>query len=278
MGLSIASVALGKELAKSLVSSIGTESSTAAIVARTLCLGARTVDLVTFRGCSPSGLKKVLDDFSWRGWLVEEGTGWRVQANLIPMDLPGFFEGVATVRNMIGDHVPAYAAVTMPRPPSRIGIALPTMGLSHAQLVNTEIAMQRVASAAVTRLVVMTPFTNSDGLRFVQVLFKSTEASERVLVVRYAAETRLAIQADMAILKGLGISIKNYMIEDDDGFETFHAKVVLADEHMAYVGSANMLKYARHSVELGVVVQGVAARVIANVVRAAEAVALQIEH
>jgi hypothetical protein len=48
----------------------------------------------------------------------------------------------------------------------------------------------------------------------------------------------------------------------------FHAKVALADSDLAYVGSANMTMFSRHSMELGVLVEGRAARVVANVVRA----------
>jgi hypothetical protein len=52
------------------------------------------------------------------------------------------------------------------------------------------------------------------------------------------------------------------------GFETFHAKVALADSELAYVGSANMTMFSRPSMELGVLIEGRAARVVANVVRA----------
>jgi phosphatidylserine/phosphatidylglycerophosphate/cardiolipin synthase-like enzyme len=57
------------------------------------------------------------------------------------------------------------------------------------------------------------------------------------------------------------------------GCETFHAKVALADSDLAYVGSANMTMFSRHSMELGVLVEGRAARVVANVVRAVTKVA-----
>jgi phosphatidylserine/phosphatidylglycerophosphate/cardiolipin synthase-like enzyme len=62
----------------------------------------------------------------------------------------------------------------------------------------------------------------------------------------------------------------------DGGYESFHAKVVLADEDLAYVGSANMTQYERHSMELGLVVEGRPARAIASVVRAVEEVSLPV--
>ena len=70
-----------------------------------------------------------------------------------------------------------------------------------------------------------------------------------------------------------GILAFDYTLDAVGGFETFHAKVALADSELAYVGSANMTMFARHSMELGVVVEGRAARVIANVIRAVVRVA-----
>jgi phosphatidylserine/phosphatidylglycerophosphate/cardiolipin synthase-like enzyme len=52
---------------------------------------------------------------------------------------------------------------------------------------------------------------------------------------------------------------------DAPGYETFHAKVVLADRDAAYVGSSNMNKASKErSMELGLVVQGRAAQQIAR--------------
>jgi hypothetical protein len=66
----------------------------------------------------------------------------------------------------------------------------------------------------------------------------------------------------------LGVEAYDYTIEGSGGFETFHAKVALADNELAYVGSANMTVFARHSMDLGFLVEGRSARVVANVLRA----------
>ena len=65
----------------------------------------------------------------------------------------------------------------------------------------------------------------------------------------------------------------DYTLNAVGGFETFHAKVGLADSVLAYVGSANMTMFSRHSMDLGVLVEGRAARVVANVTRAVTKVA-----
>lgn len=57
------------------------------------------------------------------------------------------------------------------------------------------------------------------------------------------------------------------------GIETFHAKVVLADDDYAYVGSANMNRSSlENAMELGVLMRGEAARAVGRVVNAIRAV------
>ena len=68
-----------------------------------------------------------------------------------------------------------------------------------------------------------------------------------------------------------GVSVLNYSIPKDSGSkrETFHAKVVLSDRDVAYVGSSNLTAGSREfSMELGVVLRGKAARLVSEVVEA----------
>jgi phosphatidylserine/phosphatidylglycerophosphate/cardiolipin synthase-like enzyme len=63
----------------------------------------------------------------------------------------------------------------------------------------------------------------------------------------------------------------NYSIPRDEGQkrETFHAKIILADSDVAYVGSANLTAASReYSMEMGVVLRGKAAREVAIVIDA----------
>jgi phosphatidylserine/phosphatidylglycerophosphate/cardiolipin synthase-like enzyme len=86
----------------------------------------------------------------------------------------------------------------------------------------------------------------------------------------------LAIDPLIPTLNEMGVRLLNYLLPAGDGYETFHAKVVVADADQAYVGSANMTKYARHSMELGVVLRGRSARAVAALVRAVEHISLPI--
>jgi phosphatidylserine/phosphatidylglycerophosphate/cardiolipin synthase-like enzyme len=67
-------------------------------------------------------------------------------------------------------------------------------------------------------------------------------------------------------LQVLGVQVYDYALprEGGKGIETFHAKLVLADDVMAYVGSSNMTWGSlEHSMELGLVVTGVAPKRLA---------------
>jgi phosphatidylserine/phosphatidylglycerophosphate/cardiolipin synthase-like enzyme len=119
----------------------------------------------------------------------------------------------------------------------------------------------------------MTPFLNQEGLGFVTELFKRTRARTKHLIVRQMGEAKRTVVENASDLTAAGILAFDYTLDAVGGFETFHAKVALADSELAYVGSANMTMFARHSMELGVLVEGRAARVIANVIRAVVRVA-----
>jgi phosphatidylserine/phosphatidylglycerophosphate/cardiolipin synthase-like enzyme len=166
--------------------------------------------------------------------------------------------------------------VTMPTAPSAIGPALLGTGLAHAALVSTDEALGRVAGAAVNRLTVMTPFLNSDGLVAALGLFRLTRASQKRLIVRRAGGARAAVRRNWDEIAQLGVEVLDYTLAVGGGYETFHAKVALADQDLAYVGSANMTVFTRHSMELGMLVDGRAARVIANVVRGIERISIPV--
>lgn len=180
------------------------------------------------------------------------------------------------MRALVPDDGRATAVVTMPTAPSAIGPALLATGLAHAALVSTDEALGRIAGAAVNRLTVMTPFLNLDGLAAVLGLFRLTRAPQKRLIVRRAGGARAAIQRSWGEIAALDVEVLDYTLPAGGGYEMFHAKVALADQDIAYVGSANMTVFARLSMELGILVEGRAARVIANIIRAIERISIPV--
>ena len=268
---------IGDALAQSLVLALGTDCGTAAEVAR--AMAGRYDDLIDLRHLSvqsAGSLERVTQNFSHRGWLSREHGAWRVGPAQAPQGLISFLEGAAAMRAVAPDDSRATAVVTMPTAPSAIGPALSGTGLAHAALVSTEDALRRVADAAVNRLTVMTPFLNADGLTAVLGLFRVTRASQKRLIVRRGGGAQAAVQRSWDDVDGLGIGVLDYTLPASGGYETFHAKVALADQDLAYVGSANMTVFARHSMELGILVDGRAARVIASIVRGIERISIPV--
>jgi phosphatidylserine/phosphatidylglycerophosphate/cardiolipin synthase-like enzyme len=134
-----------------------------------------------------------------------------------------------------------------------------------------------LAQAAVHRLVVMTPFIDASGFRWLRRVFEATPAEcRKILIVRdtdrYAVELGVE-HADW--LRGLQVSVHDYHLSHGAAsdrqlpIETFHAKIVVADETLAYVGSANLLSSSEGScLETGSLVEGAAASDVARLVDA----------
>lgn len=90
--------------------------------------------------------------------------------------------------------------------------------------------------------------------------------------MRRAGEAAIMVRSNAPKL-ARGVEALDYTVDTADGFETFHAKVALVDSEFAYVGSANMTVFASSSMDLGFLVAGRSARVVANVLRAVTKIA-----
>ena len=213
-------------------------------------------------------LRRALDAFVERGWCQVDGGRWSATARM-PIDLASFLDGAAAMRVVLGPVTYARAVVTMPGPGSRLSAALPAAGMATAALEDTREAFLDIAARARSSLCVMTPFLNPAGLAWAEELFAATPAPSRQLVVRATPEVRSLLSRDADRLHALSVSVLDYRIPLNEAhYETFHAKVVIADDLLAYVGSSNMLDYERRSMELGVILEGQAVQAVAALARA----------
>lgn len=264
---------IGEALAQSLVEALGPDCSTGALIARVVQRNpGRRLDSTHLKHAPAGSAQRVLRDFEARGWIVAQGESWICGPGLVPAGVPVFLDGAAAMYAAMPHDGRATTVVTFPT--SGIGIvrALPRTGFSYAGLMSSEEAFDRIADAATTRLTVLTPFLNDEGLDDVLELFRRTSAPEKNLVVRRYGGALATARARLGDLEPLGVEVRNYTVSLPKGFETFHAKVVIADHDLAYVGSANMTRFERRSMELGIMVDGKAAKVVASVVRAVEMV------
>jgi phosphatidylserine/phosphatidylglycerophosphate/cardiolipin synthase-like enzyme len=216
-----------------------------------------------------AGLFTRASQLSWRPVLLG------MHAELAPL-----FLGAGLYRSEVhSDRDKVQVVVTKPRAPSRFTQEL-LAGAGDWGFIDTKEALPGIAESARNRFCVMTPYVDSVGAPILVNLFARAPAGvRRVLISRAEAGdlTPVSLKQVAADLAALNVQVLSFRIEraDATGNEMSHAKVVLADNHTAYVGSLNMNRWSfEYSLELGVCVYGRSAALIADVVGAAERVSV----
>lgn len=163
--------------------------------------------------------------------------------------------------------------LTKPPAPSQVSLRLEAMLEGSFGFRDTRQLLPAIAESATETFVVMTPYFDDVGASVVLNLFHRAQVGDRCLILRTGKDSAppsgLATVRDE--LAQLGVAILNFRLDRPDGLgnETFHAKVVLADDKAVYVGSSNMNQWSfEYSLELGLYVRGKAAAKIASLVRA----------
>ncbi len=147
--------------------------------------------------------------------------------------------------------------VTKPPAPSRFNDELAAAHGAGWGLIDSGEALPAIAEAAHERFFVMTSYLDAVAAPVVANLFQRVARGVRkVLIVRAEANDEIPVElgAVRPILKELNVAVLNFRVERDSviGNETSRAKVVLADDILAYVGSLNMNRWSlSYSLELG---------------------------
>lgn len=267
----------------SLVAALGECCGVAAKAARTLLgMPGRPLEEADFRLAGVSSVEngqllRALRAMAERGWCETVGERWCSKPGM-PAELPVFLEGAAAMRSVDGPPVRVQTIITMPGAGSCLRTALPGTGLAHAALEDTRAAFLDIASRATRSLIVLSPFLNAPGLAWAMNLFEATTAPQRELVTRSNPDLPFLLESNSTRLRALGALVLDYRLPTAEGhYETFHAKAVVADERVAYVGSANLLEYGHQSMELGVVVEGSPVHTIAALVEAVRRIAVPVD-
>jgi phosphatidylserine/phosphatidylglycerophosphate/cardiolipin synthase-like enzyme len=130
----------------------------------------------------------------------------------------------------------------------------------------TSDAFFNLARGAKQELVILSPFIDPQGAELMVELFSLCRPGvRRVLISRPLAEPQCgnAFNPRAADFRRLNVSVIEYALPSSlpSGRETFHAKVVLADDSEFYVGSSNFMGSAlERSFECGVFVRGETAK------------------
>jgi phosphatidylserine/phosphatidylglycerophosphate/cardiolipin synthase-like enzyme len=189
--------------------------------------------------------------------------------------------GVAFAQHRQRDANSVDITLSPPASPSRLMETLPKAGFSWARLFDTKDSLIELASRSQRRFVIVSPFLDDEGLRWISALFEAARgATERLLIVRGRDDTELSVLRSHAqALAGWDARILSYAVAHDPAvrapvIETFHAKILVADDNRAYIGSANMNRWSRDvSMECGVIVSGPCVRPVATLVDAIVSIA-----
>ncbi|MEQ8857895.1 MAG: phospholipase D-like domain-containing protein [Pseudomonadales bacterium] len=156
--------------------------------------------------------------------------------------------------------------LTRPKLPSKLDESISNDLSLAINVQETEEAFLSLASSAQDRLTIMTPFLDNVGAEWALALLRGTsESVRRELILRFLSDPTsthypIGFDAIEGDLRRLGVFVYDFAIRRDQNpalFETFHAKVVIADGKRAYVGSSNLTQYSKDmSMELGILVAG----------------------
>jgi phosphatidylserine/phosphatidylglycerophosphate/cardiolipin synthase-like enzyme len=208
------------------------------------------------------------------------GTDWRPGKGPF-QELATSLEAVTLYREHV--HVDASRVEVVLTPPgnrSQLGDALRLRGWVESDLEHTQAILLHLATQARQRLAVLSPFVDVGGMDSLLTLLRATKYSVRRILITRCQDGVLpaSLQAALPELAALDVAIHNYWLPHEGGYETFHAKAVLADSRMAYVGSANMTQASLYvSMELGAFLQGDSVNTLASVVDAILAIAPQLK-
>jgi len=212
--------------------------------------------------------------------LFERCTGltWRTCDAALAKQVAPLLSGAALYRTRVHeDENTVQVILTKPPAPSQMAARLEGMLSGGWGLRDTRELLPSIAEGAKSSFSVITPYLDEVGAEIVLNLFERARCPAKSLILRCGSDglPPPGLTAAKASLGRLGVDVLNFRLgrEVGPGNETFHAKVVLADDTSAYVGSANMHRWSfEYSLELGVYVQGKAVRRISEVVAAIAAV------
>jgi phosphatidylserine/phosphatidylglycerophosphate/cardiolipin synthase-like enzyme len=244
----------------------------AARVCRTIAHSPDILDQGTQRianatACSVGQAAAFLSGLEDLGW-IRRDMGGRLTVCVSSDELERFcerLEGAADAQLASSPESVPEIVITRPPHPSRLVDALERVGAPA--IFWTRDGVIHLAERAERKLTILTPFLDSGGVTLLEDLFARTRAIERRLILRPHRAGQRPWMALLAPLRAHGVSCREYWLSlepssDTQAVETFHAKMIVADDKISYVGSANFLVASlTRSLECGVLLEGHAARV-----------------
>lgn len=193
-------------------------------------------------------------------------------------------KGIAAYLRSHSDRNVVELVLTEPGEKSNLRRAIDSLHSLSPVLFQTSDAFFRLARAAKHDFIVLAPFIDNQGANLLVELFSVCGPGvRRHLVCRPLSEPQCgdAFLRRAADFRRIGVLVYEYALPSTlpSGRETFHAKVVLADQDLFYIGSSNFMGSALdRSFECGVIVKGETAKQLSSVLEAVRAIAKPVRH
>lgn len=231
----------------------------------------------------------VLSTLRDNGIVIQKGEQWQVGIGPEKVaNLADLIRGAALkdkIERRKADAEKPMITLTRPRKPSRLDDVIQSDKTLRVCVEDTGKVFRSMAAQAKDRFVIMTPFLDHLGAKWVVSLFRNSPPStSKALILRFLDRPNLPGYPEGYIsiepqLKEMDVAIYDFTLprEGETMLETFHAKAVCVDNSMVYVGSSNMNVYSReHSLEIGVIVKGNTANRLAAILDKIMQIALKV--
>ena len=141
----------------------------------------------------------------------------------------------------------------------------------------TRDGFSHVASRARRRIVFLVPFMDATGAEAVARMLSACDAQKKIVIARPDSRGNRHYAKFTPQLTAVGAEVREYWRSRGGAagpaMETFHAKLVLADTDLVYVGSSNLMASSLDDgLECGVLLEGQHARPFCRIVEAVLAV------
>jgi PLD-like domain len=187
-------------------------------------------------------------------------------------------EGIAMYQQIHKDRDAVRLVITEPGENSALRNEITQRHAIPPSVFQTTDALINLARGAKREFIVLVPSIDDEGAEFLLKLFSlCADTVHRCLICRPLSESHCgpAFRRRSEAFAGLGVYAYEYALPAalPSGRETFHAKVVLADDSAFYIGSSNLMGSAlERSLECGVIVHGESARHLYSVLDAVRTV------
>jgi len=222
----------------------------------------KATPLCTIALAKTQAVERVLKTWATRGLVLKSKHGFKAYETINYQKLALWFEGLSAHSEVFPSPPQIDLVATISEDAHYLLKMLERYSVYKPEYHDTEGLFKSLATRSTTEFVVMSPFIDSHSESYLLELFDSCpEGISKSIFLRSKDIQSNRLKPFLLKLVERGVLVYDYVMDHTQissqlQFETFHAKVLMADREYTYLGSANMTRASRKiSMELGVYVR-----------------------